>query len=340
MPWNNGGNNNYQGGQKRSYGGGQGGARPQQPSQDYVSSTGVGFMNEAAGKFMNFNYWGRNVSLEIATCPPGVPFNWEARKNAQVFRQVISFTSLADLAAMCEEVSDSIKANGTFTPVGIRVGSKKDSILEISNGDNIKMPTGIYLVVYKGLDNMNRTNVMEFYPFDNTKFIRGYDHQTGALKEDISKIGEFKKFRKAVDAAVDAFTMAQAHAISELKKNDRMATFKALSAVSAALGVDMSKELLEKKTSGTSSYTRNQNPSSGGGYQRSGGYGNRGGNGNYQRGSYNAPRQPQSSQGTFETPNQQNYQQALAAMQDEPVDINLDVSQLQNVSLNDFAQGN
>lgn len=342
MPWgNNGGYQQQSGvGQKRAYGTSGG---SQGNTNDYTSTTGISFANEAAGKFMNFNYWGRNVSLEIGTCPVGQPFTWETKRNAQVFRQVISFTSLSDLAAMCEEVYDSIKANGTFTPVGIRVGSKKDSILEISNGDNLKMPTGIYLVIYKGLDSTNRTNVLEFYPFDSTRFIRGYDHMTGQIKEDISKIGEFKKFRKAVDSAVDAFTMAQAHAISELKKNDKMACFKALAAVSAALGVDMTKELLEKKTTGTTTYTRNQAPSGGGqtgSYPRKGSYG-----GGYQKGSYNAPRsggyqrpqqQGQRPGGTFEQPNSVNYQQAMAAVVDEPVDINLDVSQLQNVSLSDF----
>ena len=339
MPY---GNNN--GGYQNNYRkGGTGGSRygAARSTDDYVSSTGMSFANEAVGKFMSFNYWGRNVSLEIATCPPGVPMTWELRKNAQVFRQVISFTSIADLNAICEEVLDSIKANGSFTPVGIRVGSKKDSIVEISNGENIKMPAGIYLVVYKGLDNTNRTNLMEFYPFDNTKFVRGYDHTTGNMREDISKVGEFKKFARAISNAMDAFTMAQAHAISELKKNDKMASFKALAAIGAALGVDMTKDLLEKKTTGSSSYTRNQNPTSGGsGGYRSGSYGgNRQGGGNYQRGSYNAPR-TSTQQSTFEQPAAPTgYQAALANMSDEPVDINLDVSQLQNVSLSDFANG-
>lgn len=335
MPWQNnqnGGNNGgYQ--KKPAYGG----SAPRSSAVESVTTTGIGFLNENAGKFMNFNYWGRNVSIEIGTCPAGQPFNWEARKGAQMFKQVISFTSLSDLATMCDEVYESLKSNGTFTSVGIRVGSKRDSILEISNGENLKMPMGIYLVVYKGLDSNNCTTVLEFYPFDGSRFIRGYDHVTGMAKEDFSKMGEFKKFRRAVNAAADAFTMAQAHAIAELKKTDKLTTFKALAAVGAALGVDMTKDLMEKKTTGTTTYTRNQNPPSGG-YQKKSSYGG----GGFQRGSYNAPRnggfqKPQQvTTGTFEPSNTTNYQQALNAMNDEPVDINLDVSQLQNVSLSDF----
>lgn len=318
---------NYQQNNGYQRGGQQQGATAQ---SDNVSNTGVSFINERAGKFMGFNYWGRMVSLDIGTCPAGVPLTWDVKKNAQTFRQVIPFTSLADLCEMCDEVYTSIKSTGKFTPVGVRLGSKKDGIVELSDGSNIKMPTGIYLVVYKGIDNTNRTNILDFYQFDSTSFIRNYDHATGSGSEDINKLGEFKKFRRAVEQAANAFTMAQAHSISELKKTDKMASFKALAAISAALGVDMSKELLEKKTTGTSSYNRGQ-------AQPNGGYQRKPYSGGNQKGQYNGPRQ----QSTFERPpQQQSYQHAVAAaVVDEPVDIKLDVSNLQNVSLSDFANG-
>ena len=313
--------------------GGTGYQKKNNYQSDNVTTAGVTFINEAAGRFMNFNYWGRNVSLEIAVCPGG-KMDWEARKAAQTFKQVISFTSISDLASICDEVYDSIKTNGGFNSVGIRVGSKKDSILEISNGENLKLPMGIYLVIYKGLDNTNRTNIIEYYPFDNTHYIRGYNHDTGAMKEDISKLGEFRKFRRAVNAAADAFTMAQAHTISELKKGDKMTTFKALSAISAALGVDLSRDLMEKKTSGTSSYSKPQG-GSGNNFQRKP-YG-----GNYQKSTYSASRRQGDAPGgqTFENPNMESYQRALNSFADQPVDINLDMSQLQGVSLSDFSVG-
>lgn len=325
--------NNY-GGQQKQYGNGAGASR--QIQDNNVTSTGVGFTNEQAGKIMNFNYWGRTVSLEIASVTGNGPVNWEARKNAQYMKCVISFTSLSELSDICDEVLDSIKANGSFSPVGIRVGSKRDSILEISNGENINMPTGIYLVMYKGLDASGRTNNMEFYPFDNTRYVRGYNHQTGAMREDISKVGEFKKFRKAVNAAADAFTMAQAHTVAELKKGDKMTTYKALGAIGAALGVDFTKDLFPATTSGSTGYTRNQNNGTAGsnynrGYNRNSGYQPKNNQGGYQ-----APRQPRST--TFEQPQPavNDYQAALNAMNNEPVDINLDISQLQSVDLNKF----
>lgn len=320
MPYNN----NYRpGGAAR-----QGGATQQ---SDNVTSTGINFINESVGKFMNFNYWGRTVSIEIGVCPAGSPLTWDVKKNAQLFRQVFSFTSLADLCEMCDEVYDSVKTSGGFTPVGVRVGSKKDAIVELSNGENLGLQTGIYLVIYKNLDNTNRTNMLEFYQFDNTKFIRSYNHSTGAGKEDINKLGEFKKFRRAVNEAANAFTMAQAHTISELKKGDKMAAFKALAAVSAAMGVDMTPSLLGTKTVGSSSYSQGSGSSQG--YQKKA-YGQS----NYQRSSYNAPRQG----GTFErpaTPPPAGFQPNITSMADEPVDINLDLKALQEVALSDFTNG-
>ena len=320
--------------------GSSGGSSSRYSSDDNVSTTGVSFSNDTIGKCLLVNYWGRNVTFEIGSFVAGSHMTWEVRKNMQTLKQVVSFQHVADLAILCDDIADSIKSSGTFTSAGIRCGSKMDSILEISNGENIGMPFGVYLVIYKGLDNSNRTNVLEFYQFEGTKIIRGYDHNTGSYKTDISKMGEFKKFIKTLHAAAEAFTMAQAHTIAEVKKNDKMAAFRALSAMSAALGVDVSKDLLTpKKTSGSSTYTRNQNPSGGpGGYQKSSGYGNR----NYQgrSGGYNAPRggnNYSNNSTTFENPNM-TYQAALASIGDDPVDLNLDVSQLQGVELSKFPQ--
>lgn len=326
--------NNYNG--QKQYGNGNNNGGPRTVQDNNVTSTGIAFTNEQAGKVMNFNYWGRTVTLEIAAVAGNGPITWDARKNAQYMKCAISFTSLSELSDICDEVLDSIKSNGSFSSVGIRVGSKRDSILEISNGENIGMPTGIYLVMYKGLDSSGRTNNMEFYPFDNTRYVRGYNHQTGAMREDISKVGEFKKFRKAVNAATEAFTMAQAHTIAELKKGDKMTTYKALGAIGAALGVDFTKDLFPATTSGNTGYTRNQNNGTAGSNYNRGGY-NR--NSGYQpkgnmAGGYQAPRQPKST--TFEQPPANDYQAALNAMANEPVDINLDISQLQGVDLNKF----
>lgn len=298
--------------------------------EESLTTNGVFFSNSQAGKILNVNYWSKTVSLEISAVPAGATLTWDMRKNIQPLRQVLSFHTISELATICDDILDEIKKTGTFTNAGVIGGSKKDAIVEISTGENLKLNPGIYLVIYKGLDNSGRTNTVEFYPFGGTRIIRNYNHTTGQMTEDISSVGEFKKFIKILHNAEDAFTMAQAHAIADLKKSDKMAVFKTLAAVSAALGVDMTKDLMEKKTTGSSTYTRNQNPPGGAsGYQkRSGGY---------QHGSYNAPRNNPGNRSTFENPNA-NYQAAMSAIGDAPVDLNLDVASLQNVTLDQFPQ--
>lgn len=308
------------------------GAAPSAKFDDNISTNGVAFINNNTSRMLNVNYWGRNMSLEIATVPMGTPMTWEARKSASTLKQVISYHSLSDFVEICEDIIASVKSSGRFISSAIRCGSKGDCMIEISNGENINMPTGIYLVIYKGIDQSNRTNIMEFYQFDGTKVIHEYNHATGSMKEDISKIGEFKKFVKTLKSAEGAFTMAHAHTVAEVKKGDKLAAFKALAAISSSMGVDLTKDLLEKKSSGSSSYTRNQQ--SGGGYQRkySGGY-QKGGSG------YNAPRGGygnRQNSATFENQNNPTYQAAMAAINNDPIDLNLDMSQLQEVDLDHF----
>lgn len=310
-----------------------------------VSTTGIAFFNNDQSKFLNINYWGRTMSLEIGICPKGVPMDWKQRQNAQVLSQYISYNAVADLLMICEEVIDSIKTTGDFTSVGVRVGVREDAIVEISNGSNIRMPKGIYLVIYKDLDDRNCTNKMEYYPFCTSRVYRDYDCTTGSCKEDHIKLGEFKKFKKAVNAAADALTMANAHTVSESKKNEKNAMFMSLSAIGAALGVDMTADLLATRTTGTTSYSKDTGSGNKGGYNRNNYQGgpnggnfrkpggnypnNRGGyGGNYQRGSY----------GNNGGANKfQQQQKLLAEMADSPVDLNLDVSALQSVSTADFA---
>ncbi|MCM1295200.1 MAG: hypothetical protein NC311_06635 [Muribaculaceae bacterium] len=238
--------------------------------------------------------------------------------------QVISFSDLSELQDICEEVIESVKNTGTFTPTGVRVGSKEDCIVEINNGSTIGMSPGIYLVLYKNLDSSGRTNNLEFYPFCDCKVVRGYDHTSGNAKEDISKIGDFKKFYRMVKESAKAFTMAQAHAVSVNIEADKLRCFRVLSALTASMGIDMNAEL--RAAYDTSSYQRGGGGRSYGGGSRSGGY--------------NAPRSaPRSS--TFENSNAggfpgQNPQQVLATL-DDPVDINLSMENLTNVDLSKFS---
>lgn len=305
-----------------------------------VTTTGIAFFNNDQAKFLNINYWGRTMSIEIGVCPKGIPMDWKQRQNAQILSQYISYNAVADLLMVCDEVVDSIKSTGDFTSVGVRVGVREDAIVEISNGSNINMPRGIYLVIYKDLDDRNCTNKMEYYPFCTSRVYRDYNSMTGSYKEDRIKLGEFKKFRKAISAAADALTMAGAHAVAESKKNEKHAVFTSLSAIGAALGVDMTADLFFARTTGMSS---NAPRESGGSYTRNGNSNYRGNSGRkpyngprgQQRGNYSGPYQRGSygnSQSTF-----QQQQKLLADMADAPVDLNLDVSALQGVSMSDFA---
>lgn len=292
-----------------------------------VSTQGVVMINNRNSKFLSVNFWSRCASIEIGVCPAGSDMSWNDRKNAQRFNQVIGYNDLCDLQMICEEVMESVKNTGTFSPVGIQVGAKHDAIIEISNGSNINVGPGIYLVLYKNLDQNNRTNSLEFYPFGDVKVLRGYDHTSGISKEDISKIGEFKQFYKAIRKAADALTMATAHVVAANQKNDKLSAFRAMAAMSAALGVDLTSELQEKKTTG-SSYNRSGN-NNGGGYQKSSYNNNRGGyNNGYNRnnGGYN----------NAQDNNFKKQQEVLASM-DEPVDINLSMAALTNVDVSQFS---
>lgn len=325
MAYNNNYNNGYQGKYPQN-------STPRQQSAsgfgEKVNNNGHVLYNDKQGKFLEFDYWGKYVSLAVGSAIPGAPLNWETRKNSQRIKQVISFDYLNDLWDICEEVIDSIKATGTFTSAGVRVGAKGDAIVEINNGSSINMAPGIYLVIYKDIDSSNRSNSYDAYPFDDSKIVREYDHNTGTAKNDIGKVGQFKKFYRLVKEAAKAFTMAQAHAIQTLDHSDKLSCFKALAAIGSALGVDMIKELdtINKSvSSGKSSGSYNRKPYNNGGQNRGGYNGPRSGGWQNNRG-YNKSSQPNGYQ---------RQQQAIASMND-PIDINLSMDSLTNVDLNQF----
>lgn len=287
-----------------------------------AQTDGIILTNEKAGKFLKTRYWSRCLGLDIGTYPPSAQVTYETIRNAQVFGHVFSFTTIYELCEICEEVLESIKRTNTFESTATEAGQKKDVIVEISNGSNINMAPGIYLVIYKSVDSGKRTNILDMYPFSSTKVLRNYDHNTGSAKEDIRATGDFKKFVMCLREAAKAFTMAQAHTVSEISKNDRFATIEALAAISAGLGIDIHKSIATatsggSRTTGQASYSRdNQQKNT---YQRQSqpGQWNRGGQYGQQSG-------------------YQQQQQALAAISDEPVDINLDAATLQNVDINSF----
>nr|DAU33562.1 MAG TPA: hypothetical protein [Caudoviricetes sp.] len=129
--------------------------------------------------------------------------------------------------------------------------------------------------------------------------------------------------------------MAHAHAVQEASKFDKLQTYRALSALATGLGVDLTSEpKFEQKTSGTSgnwNRGKNNGNGNGGGYpKKSGGWGSYGGNGYQKR-----------SGGVFENGGNKSfgggYQQNQPSQSDDAVDVNLDMSALTNVPLNQFS---
>ena len=295
---------------------------------------GVMMVNEKMGKFLRTRFWNRCMGIDIGTYAPGTPLDFNAVKNAQVFGHMFSFSTIFELREICDEVIESIKQTNTFESTATEAGQKKDAIVEISNGKNINLPNGIYLVIYKGVDPGKRTNQFEAYPFASSSVMRNYDHNTGNFVLDTKSINELKKFRMILDQAAKAFTMAQAHSIRDADKNDRLSSLNMLAALSTAMGVDINASIAAARMNGRATHQRADAPRGTTGApnqfhrQSQGGQWNRGGA--YTSGQYgNRNQNPPKS-------NYQNQQAAMASLTDEPVDINLDAATLQQVDMSKF----
>lgn len=247
MPFNNFGNNfrNSTGGNNRAPGGG-----PQQRAQR-ESTDGQSLFNDATGKILDFSYWGNYVNLAIITAPPGTPLDWSTKRSAQNRTTcALSFSSLSQFWDICDEVMDSLKNSGSFAQAGLRVGSKQDVIIELNDGTKLGQPSGIYLAIYKGIDQSGRASSVDYYPFPATRVIRGYDHTTGRMKDDVTKVGQFKEFWRLVKSATKAFSLAEAHVHRSVGRNDRLRGQAALNAMAAKLGVDINAEYAKLNSAG------------------------------------------------------------------------------------------
>lgn len=316
---------------QNNYGGGQ---RKAQSAQPNSQTDGVMFSNEQMGKFMRTRFWNRCMGIDIGTYAPGTPLDYTTVRNAQVFGHVFTFTALFELRDICDEVLESIHQTNTFESSATEAGNKKDVIVEISNGSNINQPQGIYLVIYKNVDSGRRTNTFDLYPFGKTRTLRNYDHSTGGFTPDVSSVKEFKKFRMILHEAAKSFTMAQAHAIRDADKHDKLSILAKLDAVAAGLGIDIGAAVSAARINGQTSHDRT---TQGGGQpnqfrrQSNSGQWNRGGayNQGQPRGNFNAQSGPKNGY--------QATQAAMASLSDEPVDINLDAATLQQVGMDKFS---
>lgn len=309
------------------YNGRRTGGAQRNNNSDSVTTNGVFLHNDKVGRFLRIRFWSRTMSMDIGTYPPGATLDLNVTQNAQTFNQNITFSTIFELKEICEEVLESLKNVGRFTPVGTMATQKNDSIVEISDGSNINMSPGIYLVLYKNVDVGKRSNTYEYYQFGSSKVLRNYDHNTGSMTEDIRATGDFKKFIKCLDEAAAAFTMAQAHAVAEVNKSEKTSTFMALSALAAGLGVDMSKAVTASQ-SGSGRFNNDQQKSQN--FQRR----SQPGQWNRSNNQYNGRSNSYQQNNGYQRANP--HQQAMAAVTDEPVDINIDAATLQNVSMDQF----
>ena len=300
-------------------------------NRDFVNTNGVSFRNPKMNKYMNVAYWETCLTMEIGVMPPEAMTDFRAVQPPTV-RQVISFSDIANLLGICEDIEESIKKTGQFSPAGVRAGSDANNIIEISNGSNINQADGIYLVIYKNLDQGNRTNDIDFYPFQSRKVIRGYDHLSGAMQEDYSKSREFKDFVLVIREAAKAFTNAQAHAIKKAQKSDTLSHLKLLGAIAGKQGVDpaaLGVRIMEANTSGGSENSRPQY----GGQRRQ--YGGNGGGGSWQnRGNsgYGQNRQFGGGQPRFTSGNNNgNGGRSTPFEGGDGVEVNLDANQLSQI---------
>lgn len=304
-------------------------SRPRTASSERdVNTTSFILKNRQLNKFMMCGYWNRCMSLDIGDVPNGQPMSFDVMRTVKTTKQSISYSTIFELKEVCDEVIRSVEKTGNFEPTGIKCGSNYDCMIEISNGSNIDAPNGIYLVIYKNIDQAtNKTNNVNWFAFGQAKMIKNYDHLTGQCVDAPIKMGEFKKFAMFVNEAAKAFTLAQAHASLDIHKSDKFNIFRSLAAIATANGIDMSKEYTPKSSAQFTART-----GSSGEYQKRSwnnnlNYKNKLENGysNSNFGGYND--------------DQNNYQaeNISATPMDDNVDITLDVNTLDQVPFENFS---
>lgn len=247
-------------------------------SDDDVNTNGIMLRNYDQRKFLTCSFWNKAVTIEIGTIPEGAESDFTVMRRVQTIKQVMSFSTLTTLESICEDVLSSIKKTGQFAPVGAPCGAKFNNMIEISDGSNLGLNKGIYLVIYKDWDANRMTNRMDVYPFSVRTVIRGYDHNTGRCTEDIDKVRDFKDFYLWVREACKAFTYAQAHTVMEVSKKERKSSSKMLFAISASLGIDVGADVLQpvsrSKSQSTASGGYKKSRFDGGNYEHRGNYRN------------------------------------------------------------------
>ena len=328
--WNN-NNNNYNGGNGKYNSNRGGGKKGNNNNPAQLSTSSIFLNNQEKGKFLQIKFWSRTMGIEVGAYQPNSQLTPEVMNNVQRFGHVFAFQTLCELVDVCEDILDSMKSTGTFETSAILAGQKRDCIIEVSNGDNLGLPTGIYLVIYKNVDPGRRSTSFEFYPFTSTVVMKGYNRNTGEAVDKVKPVGDFKKFLTCIRESMKALTLAQAHAVNELAHADKSKTRAIIFQIARNMGIDPS------NFNDGSAYQKSGNK---GGYQQNGnnGYQRKSLPGQYNPGGpYNNTQQSNYQPGSYPA-RQPSYQEKIdAVITNEPTEVVMDASVLrQTNSLNDL----
>lgn len=316
---------------------------PQQPKKGKTKNTGnnttnsLFLNNPQAAKFLQIKFWNKTMGVDIGNYNPDEPLTPTVIQQAQRFGHVFGFSTLFDLKEVAEDILRSLRDTGNFQSTAVLAGQNHNVIVEFSNGNNIGLPNGLYLVIYKNFDPSKRTQTFEYYPFSTTTTLKGYDHNTGSYTEGTLSYSDFKKFVMCLEESAKAFTMAQGHVVQEMNQSKSATMLDQLIAISNALGIDPAPSMDNSngyRSNGKSSYQRKgnnngsfQRQSAPGQWNRGGSYYNKGNNGyNNNNGGNYTPRNPNLQ--PMQSNPQPNFQ--------EPVNITLDANTLQQVSVGDL----
>lgn len=310
-----------------------GGKKKDAPAQ--LTTSSIFLNNSDKGKFLQIKFWARTMGMEIGSYQPNTMLTPEIINNTERFGHVFSFKTLCDLVDVCEDILDGVKGTGTFETSAILAGQKKDTIIEISNGDNLGLPTGIYLVIYKNVDQGRRSTTFNFYPFSSTIVMKGYNRNTGEAIDKVKPTGDFKKFLTCIREAMKALTLAQAHVVNELVHTEKAKTRAVIFQIAQNMGISAGTyndgsayNKYPSKNNNSNNYQQNQNN----GYQRKSQPGQYNPGGQYNNNQY-----PNYQPGTYPARQPSYQEKANAVITNEPTEVVMDANVLrQTNSLTDL----
>ena len=200
---------------------------------------GPSYYNEETMEKLTVNYWDGSMAVIVSALVRDANGRLQEDEN-NTLRLTVKPYTIATFASECEDIRHEVKANGGhFASAGIPCGNASSNMIEISNGANIGRDPGIYLVLYKDIDEKRTPGSMMVYTFAARTVVKNYNHKTGAGDVVKLKSQEFKDFSRTMEDFVSGMNMANAHAYKEATKYERAASSRTMAIVAASLGVDL-----------------------------------------------------------------------------------------------------